>query len=40
MDSPIQQILHKLDLVEHMVAWAVELLEFGIVYKPKKAIKA
>ena len=39
-DVPIRQILHKPDLAGRMVAWAVELSEFGLVYEQRKAIKA
>ena len=40
MNTPIWQILHKLDLAEWMVAWAVELSKFGLIYEQRKAIKA
>ena len=40
MNSPIKQILHKPNLIGRMVAWVVELLEFGIIYEQWKAIKA
>ena len=35
----MQQIFHKLDLVERMVAWVEELSELGIIYEQRKAIK-
>ena len=37
---PIRQILHKADLAGPMVAWAIELPEFGLIYEQWKAIKA
>ena len=40
MNTPMRQILHKLDLVGRMVAWVVELSKFGIIYKQRKTIKA
>ena len=40
MNSLIREILHKLDLVRYMVAYIVELLEFGLINKQKKFIKA
>ena len=40
MDASIKQILHKPNLVGCMVAWVVELFEFGILYEKRKAIKA
>ena len=38
-DYPIANFLRKLELVGRMVAWLVELLEFGIGYEPREAIK-
>ncbi|XP_061364982.1 uncharacterized protein LOC133308378 [Gastrolobium bilobum] len=39
-DLPIRQILHKPDLAGRMMAWAVELSEFDIVFESRKAIKS
>ncbi|XP_061339596.1 uncharacterized protein LOC133286219 [Gastrolobium bilobum] len=39
-DLPIQQILHKPDIVGRMMAWAVELSEFDISFESLKAIKS
>ncbi|XP_061363479.1 uncharacterized protein LOC133307075 [Gastrolobium bilobum] len=39
-DLPIRQVLHKPDLAGRMMAWAVELSEFDIVFKSRKAIKS
>ncbi|XP_061367151.1 uncharacterized protein LOC133310267 [Gastrolobium bilobum] len=39
-NQPIKQMLHKPDLAGRMVAWAVELSEFGITFEACKAIKA
>ncbi|XP_047156021.1 uncharacterized protein LOC124827081 [Vigna umbellata] len=38
-DFPISKILRKPDLAGRMVAWAVELSEFGLRYKPRGSIK-
>jgi len=39
-DYPISKILRKPELAGRMVAWSVELSEFGIKYEPRGAIKA
>jgi len=39
-DCPIAKLLRKLELASRMVVWSVELLEFGIKYEPRGAIKA
>ena len=39
-DALIRHIFRKLDLAGRMVAWAIKLSEFGIMYKQRKAIKA
>ena len=39
-DAPIRQIIHKPDLAGRMVAWAIELSEYGLTYEHRKAIKA
>ncbi|XP_061373826.1 uncharacterized protein LOC133316127 [Gastrolobium bilobum] len=39
-DLPIRQILHKPDLAGRMMAWAVELSEFDIVFESRKTIKS
>ncbi|XP_052723752.1 uncharacterized protein LOC128193711 [Vigna angularis] len=38
-DFPISKILRKPDLAGRMVAWAVELSEFGLRYEPRGSIK-
>ena len=38
-DYPIQKILQKPDLADHMSSWAVELSEFNIRYEPQGPIK-
>jgi len=40
IDYTISKILRKLELASRMVAWSVELSEFGIKYEPRGAIKA
>lgn len=40
IDQPIRQVLRKPDLVGRMVSWSIELSEFGIVYEPRRPIKA
>ncbi|XP_061360758.1 uncharacterized protein LOC133304723 [Gastrolobium bilobum] len=39
-NQPIRQMLHKPDLAGRMVAWAVELSEFGIHFEARNTIKA
>uniref|UniRef100_A0A151UGH4 Uncharacterized protein n=1 Tax=Cajanus cajan TaxID=3821 RepID=A0A151UGH4_CAJCA len=39
-DYPIKQILRKPELAGRMIAWSVELSEFGIQYKSHGALKA
>jgi len=39
-DCPIAKVLRKPELPGRMVAWSIELSEFGIKYKPKGTIKA
>ena len=39
-DYPISKILRKPELVGRMVAWSMELSEYGIKYEPRGAIKA
>jgi len=39
-DYPISKNLRKPELAGRMVAWSVELSEFGIKYEPRGAIKA
>jgi len=38
-DHPIAKILRKPDLVGRMIAWSVELSEFGLKYEPRGSIK-
>ncbi|XP_052730552.1 uncharacterized protein LOC108324378 [Vigna angularis] len=38
-DFPISKILRKPDLAGRMVAWAVELSEFGLRYEPRGSVK-
>ncbi|XP_020216290.1 uncharacterized protein LOC109800025 [Cajanus cajan] len=40
IDYPIKQILRKLELSERMIAWSVELSEFGIRYESRGPLKA
>ena len=39
IEHPMKQILHKLETSRRFVKWAIELSEFDIRYKPRKAIK-
>ena len=39
-DTLIKQIFHKPNLTGRMVAWAIELSKFGLIYEQRKAIKA
>nr|KYP35891.1 Retrovirus-related Pol polyprotein from transposon 297 family [Cajanus cajan] len=39
-DYPIKQILRKPELARRMIAWSVELSEFGIQYESRGALKA
>nr|KYP65356.1 Retrovirus-related Pol polyprotein from transposon 17.6 [Cajanus cajan] len=39
-DYPIKQILRKLELAGRMIAWSVELSEFGIQYESRGPLKA
>ena len=38
-EYPMKQVLHKLETSGRLMKWAIELSEFNIKYKPKKAIK-
>ena len=38
-DQPLRNILHKLDLFERMLQWAIELSEYGIEYQPRLFVK-
>lgn len=38
-DHPIRQVLRKPELAGRMIAWSVELSEFGIEYEPRGPIK-
>ena len=38
-EYPMKQILHKPETSRRLMKWAIELREFDIIYKPKKAIK-
>lgn len=39
-DHPIKQVLRKPELARRMVAWSVELSEFGLKYEPRGPMKA
>ena len=39
MDQPIQQILLRLEISEHLTTWAVELGEYDLSYESRTAIK-
>jgi len=39
IDHPIAKILRKPDLAGRMIAWSVELSEFGLKYEPRGSIK-
>ena len=39
IDQPIRQILQKPDLAGRLVSWSIELLEYGITFEFRKAIK-
>ena len=38
-EYPMKQVLHKPEVSERLMKWAIELSEFDIRYKPKTAIK-
>jgi len=38
-DHPIAKILRKPDLAGRMIAWSVELSEFGLKYEPRGSVK-
>ena len=38
-DQPLHSILHKLDLSERMLQWAIELSKYGIEYQPRLSMK-
>ena len=38
-EFPMKQVLHKLETSGRLMKWAIELSEFDIRYKPKRAIK-
>ena len=38
-DQPLRNILHKLNLTERMLQWAIELSEFGIEFQPRLSMK-
>ncbi|RVW20497.1 Retrovirus-related Pol polyprotein from transposon opus [Vitis vinifera] len=38
-DQPLRNILHKLDLFERMLQWAIELSEYEIEYQPRLSVK-
>ena len=38
-EYPMKQVLHKQEVSERLMKWAIELSEFDIRYKPKMAIK-
>ena len=39
IDQPLRNILHKPDLSERMLQWAIELSEYGIEYQPRLSMK-
>ena len=39
IDLPIRKVLQKLDVAGRMVRWAVQLLEFDVLYEPRGPIK-
>ena len=40
MNHPLKKAMNKLEAVERLIQWAIELSEFDIKYQPKNAIKA
>ena len=38
-EYPMKQILHKPETSGRLIKWAIELSEFDIRYKPRKAVK-
>jgi len=40
IDCPIAKVLRKPELAGRMIAWSIELSEFGIKYNPRGTIKA
>ncbi|RVW72331.1 Transposon Ty3-I Gag-Pol polyprotein [Vitis vinifera] len=38
-DQPLRNILHKLDLTEKRLQWAIELSEYGIEFQPRLSMK-
>ncbi|KAL6314404.1 hypothetical protein AAG906_022487 [Vitis piasezkii] len=38
-DQPLRNILHKPDLTERMLQWAIELSEYGIEFQPRLSMK-
>lgn len=40
IDQPIKKAMNQLDIVGHIIQWAVELSQFDIKYRPRTAIEA
>ena len=39
-DHPLKKAMNKLEAVEQLIQWAMELSEFDVWYKPREAIKS
>ena len=39
-NHPLKKAMNKLEVVRRLIQWAIELSEFDVRYKPRKAIKA
>ena len=39
-DHPLKKAMNKLEAVEQLIQWAMELSEFDVRYKPREAIKS
>ena len=39
-NHPLKKAMNKLEAVRRLIQWAIELSEFDVRYKPRKAIKA
>ena len=40
MDDPLKKAMNKLEVARRLIHWAIELSEFDVRYRPRKAIKA
>ena len=40
IDQPLQNIIHKLDVCDRLVNWAVELSQFHLTFLPRTTVKS